>query len=71
MNKYKNYDSEKVIEANKDTIIYWLENDGAWLKEILGIHRADAFINGMAKEIEGYQCFMYTKGYEDGKKNNN
>lgn len=71
--KYKEfsdrYNAEKIVQANKDTLIYWLEKKGKWLQNIF-IDRNegeyDKFINEMAFEIEGYQRWMYLKGIKEG-----
>lgn len=63
------YEKQKIIQANKDTLIYLLDNKGKWLENLLRekYGNYNKFINQMAREIEGYQDFMYKKGLKEGK----
>ena len=59
------YNAKAITLANKDTLIYWLDHKGKWLKDIFtnrSQNEYDKFINEMAVEIEGYQRWIYLKG---------
>ena len=59
--------NKKLIKANKDSLIYYLDKN-KWLEKVLKDNKIyNKFINEMAVEIETYQEFMYKKGYIDGK----
>jgi len=68
------YNAKKIIEANKDTLIYWLNNKGKWLSKLFDINPSkgeeviDRFINEMSIEIETYQRWMYLRGLDDKNK---
>ena len=60
------YNSRKLIEANRNTLYFYLDNKGIWLRDILGTKR-NKFINEMAAEIEDYQRWQYLRGLEKQK----
>ena len=59
------YNAKKLIMANEDTLICYLENKGKWLMSLLGDEGYDMFVKEMAQEIEGYQRWMYLTGMTD------
>ena len=60
--------SERVIKANKDCLIYYLDKNN-WLEKVLRDNKIyNKFIDEMAVEIKTYQEFKYKQGYYDGKR---
>lgn len=61
------YNAEKIIRANCDSLIYFLDHKGEPIKLLLKTaNDYNLFIKIMSEEIEEYQRWMYLEAYKRG-----